>query len=96
MIARYGGEELAVLLPGASRDTAREIAERLRQAVRSAEITGLDGQRLPGVTVSIGVAQLEEGPQAGQDAAGTLAERFIEQADRALYRAKAAGRDQVA
>lgn len=106
MIARYGGEELAVLLPGAGREIAREIAERLLLAVRAAEITGIEGQRLPGVTVSIGVAQLEPGSGvaqlepgsviAGQDAAGTLAERFIEQADRALYRAKAAGRDQVA
>ena len=91
MIARYGGEELAVLLPGAGRETALEIAERLRVAVRSAEIVGLDGLRLPGVTVSIGVAQLEAGSPGEREP-----ERFIDHADRALYQAKAAGRDRAA
>lgn len=94
MIARYGGEEIAVLLPGAARDTAREIAERLLLAVRSAPITHHDGSALPGVTVSIGVAQMVsdvEGPQSSQ----VIADRFIEQADQALYRAKHAGRDRV-
>jgi diguanylate cyclase (GGDEF)-like protein len=96
MIARYGGEELAVLLPGASSEVAREIAERLRLAVRFAQITGLDGMPLPSVTVSVGVAQLQDEPGARHEASAVLAERFVEQADRALYRAKAAGRDQVA
>ena len=88
MIARYGGEEFAVLLPGAVRDVAREIAERLRVAVRLAPISGLDGKELPSVTVSIGVAQIA--PDM------TSPDRFIDQADQALYRAKQAGRDQVA
>ena len=95
MIARYGGEEIAVLLPGATREIAREIAERLLLAVRHAPITDHDGASLPSVTVSIGVAQMVpdvEGPQASQ----VIADRFIEQADQALYRAKQAGRDQVA
>jgi diguanylate cyclase (GGDEF)-like protein len=86
LIARYGGEEFAVLLPGAELHHARDVAERLREAVRKTSILGLDGRELPRVSVSIGVAALS----------GELnADRFLEAADRALYRAKHAGRDQV-
>jgi diguanylate cyclase (GGDEF)-like protein len=86
LLARYGGEEFAVLLPGASQDNACEVAERLRGAVKATELQHFDGRPLPSVTVSIGVAQMPN------DA--TL-EGFVELADRALYRAKHAGRDRV-
>jgi diguanylate cyclase (GGDEF)-like protein len=86
MIARFGGEEFAVLLPGASLEHGREIAERLRRAVSETTILGTDAKPLPTVTVSIGVAVLA--PQMDPDG-------FLEAADLALYRAKHAGRNRV-
>src|SRR5262249_40080003 len=90
LLARYGGEEFLVLLPGATLRQAREVAERLRRAVREAPIVHLDGTALPKVTVSIGAAEL-----SGSDER-LAPEAFVERADRALYRAKADGRDRVA
>jgi diguanylate cyclase (GGDEF)-like protein len=98
MIARFGGEEFAVLLPGARLTNAREIAERLRRAVRETAILGLDGRELPKVTASIGAAEMPDEPVHGEIEAASqrAAELFIERADQALYRAKSAGRDRVA
>lgn len=90
LLARYGGEEFLVLLPGATLHQAREVAERLRRSVRETPIPHVDGSLLPKVTVSVGVAEL---PDADEHLAP---EGFVERADRALYRAKAAGRDRVA
>jgi len=87
LVARYGGEEFAVLLPGAQLEQAREVAERVRRAVRGASVVHVDGRPLPSVTISLGVAQMPE------DATPT---GFIDVADSALYRAKEAGRDRVA
>lgn len=78
---RWGGEEFAVLLPFTSLADGAALAERLRLALR-ARVPHPGGEA---VTVSIGVAALGE---------GSLAEAMRE-ADRALYRAKAAGRDRV-
>jgi diguanylate cyclase (GGDEF)-like protein len=75
-----------VLLPGAALDNARDVAERLRAAVSGAQISYVDGSPLPSLTVSIGAAQMGE---AATPAA------LVERADRALYRAKEAGRDRV-
>jgi diguanylate cyclase (GGDEF)-like protein len=82
--ARFGGEEFAVLLRHATRQAALEVAERVRLAV-----DGLDLRewRVPGVSVSVGVAV---GARFDQPIADLLI-----QADRALYRAKRAGRNQV-
>ena len=78
--ARYGGEELAVLLPGTALSDAVEVAERIRAAVAG---TPVEHRR---VTVSAGVAAT-----AGDHSA----ELLIEAADRALYDAKSGGRDRV-
>jgi diguanylate cyclase (GGDEF)-like protein len=78
--ARYGGEELAVVLPGTGLSDAVEVAERIRAAV-----AGAPTEHRP-VTVSAGVAAT-----AGDHSAEVL----VEAADRALYEAKAAGRDRV-
>ena len=86
LLARYGGEEFAVLLPGAELEQAGVVAERVRRAVRSASVLDFDGRALPSVTISLGVAQMPE------EASAAL---FIDRADRALYRAKDAGRDRV-
>jgi diguanylate cyclase (GGDEF)-like protein/PAS domain S-box-containing protein len=83
---RYGGEELAVLLPESGAECAVDRAEKLRLAIRQLDLTHR-GQTLPAPTASFGVA---EHPQHGANAAD-----LIKAADRALYRAKEAGRDRV-
>lgn len=84
--ARLGGEELAVLLPETEAEGARAVAERLRRKLAALEHAGPDGSRFR-VTASLGVAELA--------AAGGTAERLHHAADRALYEAKAGGRDRV-
>ena len=82
--ARYGGEEFVVLLRNPTRDIAREVGERVRQAVRGLNVADLG---VPLVTVSVGVAVADSPDQP--------IEALVEQADAALYRAKRAGRDRV-
>jgi diguanylate cyclase (GGDEF)-like protein len=79
-VARYGGEELAVILPTCPWSESLAAAERIRGAV---EGLGLPG----GLTVSVGVAIY---PTHGLDA-----ESLVRAADRALYRSKAEGRNRV-
>ncbi|MFT0861799.1 GGDEF domain-containing protein [Ancylobacter sp. G4_0304] len=89
IVARVGGEEFDVLMPGASAEAALMGAERVRQAFRqSAQRLGMDG--IEG-TVSIGVASGEMPPGGFPDSVGPLMAR----ADIALYRAKALGRNRV-
>jgi diguanylate cyclase (GGDEF)-like protein len=83
MIARFGGDEFSILLPGAALEDARTCAERARWAVLRA--TDAD-PGAPKVTVSAGVAAAE--------AEDTL-ETLIARADDALYRAKLGGRNRV-
>ncbi|HLQ12920.1 MAG TPA: GGDEF domain-containing protein [Steroidobacteraceae bacterium] len=84
-IARYGGEEFAAMLPGADRDTAMVIAERMRLAVAgSSELARLAQQ---GVTISIGIAETT---------AALPVDAVMLAADRALYSAKAGGRNRCA
>jgi diguanylate cyclase len=83
---RFGGEEFAVILPGATLLVARNRAEAIRAALESLKIE-FEGTPLGPVTVSAGVASM---PPHGQDWAYTL-----QQADRALYTAKQAGRNRV-
>ena len=79
---RYGGEEFGLLLPETSRAGAEAIAERIRARLDSRVMIPEHGLR---VTTSIGCAALEPGD--------TSAAAWIARADRALYRAKAAGRN---
>lgn len=83
---RYGGEEFAVMIPEVPREVAMERAELIRRRTGELEIDHL-GERVGGVTVSIGVAYY---PAAGDSPA-----EIIEAADTALYRAKTAGRDRT-
>jgi diguanylate cyclase (GGDEF)-like protein len=83
MVARFGGDEFSILLPGADSEAARTCAERARWAVLKA--TEHD-PGAPKVTLSAGVAQAEEGD--------TL-ETLLARADDALYRAKLGGRNRV-
>lgn len=82
LACRFGGEEFAVILPEAGSGVAREVADRIRQAVASRPLQGVGR-----VTVSVGVATL---PRDALDAAGLL-----KCADQAAYAAKRAGRDRV-
>jgi diguanylate cyclase (GGDEF)-like protein/PAS domain S-box-containing protein len=84
--ARYGGEELVVVLPAMASAEALEAAERLRTLVAAQRIAAGDGRTLA-ITVSVGVAVFPEH--------GKTPEELLESADRALYRAKHAGRDCV-
>jgi diguanylate cyclase (GGDEF)-like protein len=84
VVARIGGEEFALLLPGVDHDAALAVAERLRAEV--AQAPAAEQQAIP-YTVSIGVAAMDDSV-AGIDA-------LIKQADQALYAAKRRGRNQV-
>jgi diguanylate cyclase (GGDEF)-like protein len=85
--ARYGGEEFALVLSDTTKPAAKEVAERTRQSVelRCQEISGMSLAKVP--TVSIGIATY---PADATDA-GDL----VRNADKALYTAKARGRNQV-
>jgi diguanylate cyclase (GGDEF)-like protein len=88
VLARYGGEEFACLLPDTPLRRARITAERMRAAIQALAIAhpaGVEGV----VTVSVGVASLVPGETGS-------VEQLVEVADRALYAAKAAGRNRIA
>jgi len=87
MAARYGGEEMALVLPDTHRDTAAAIAETIRRAIGALTIR-IEDKALT-VTVSIGVATAENG--------GPLSKvtHLIKAADMAVYAAKHAGRNCV-
>ncbi len=85
VLMRYGGEEYCAILPAASLRDCVEIAERIRHSI--ADLVVRHGENELRVTVSVGVASF---PAVGEDENGLLAA-----ADRALYRAKAEGRDRV-
>jgi diguanylate cyclase (GGDEF)-like protein len=85
LVARYGGEEFALILPNTSTPGAIHIAEQIRQALQALNIPHRATQRGQ-ITVSLGIATTI--PQA-KDSAHTL----VAAADRALYAAKAKGRN---
>ncbi len=87
VLGRLGGEEFAVLLAGCSREDAEGIADRVRAAFAATAVDLNDGRRVV-ATVSIGLAASKVPPYG--------VERLLNQADKALYVAKAGGRDCVA
>jgi diguanylate cyclase (GGDEF)-like protein len=90
ILARWGGEEFAALLPNASADSAHVVAERIRANVERAEIMlstgGPEGKAAVRMTVSIGLATCDE-PESIQS--------VMARADHNLYLAKNAGRNRV-
>ncbi len=87
IVARYGGEEFVVLLPEIDKSRADQVAEKLRRTVELRHFP--KEQYLPNknLTISIGIATLPDD--------STNSRELIEFADRALYRAKAEGRNRV-
>ena len=85
-IARMGGEEFAVLLPQTSLEDAYTMAERMRKSVADLRIPHAGSPSGSVVTISAGVAE---------SSGALLPEDLIHEADRALYRAKALGRNRV-
>lgn len=85
LAARYGGEELMAILPGAALDACIDAAERIRRRISEARLTRrTTGEEISSVSVSIGVAQFRM---------GETADGLIERCDKALYQAKRLGRN---
>lgn len=88
LTARHGGEEFAILLPGAPLKDAHMLAEAMRAAIRAVKVTKRSTAETIGtVTASFGVAQWR---------ANETEAAFLSRADDELYRAKTSGRDRVA
>ena len=83
-LGRYGGEEFIALLPATDMSAALSLAERVRKMVEQMPRSGDE----PACTVSIGLTVVQGGE--------TTPEALLLRADRALYKAKDAGRNQVA
>jgi diguanylate cyclase len=83
VLARWGGEEFLLLLPGTTPGDARAVLERMAERVRTMVVPGLDGER---ITFSAGLATRSAGEPCAE---------VISRADRALYAAKEAGRDRI-
>ncbi len=88
MVARFGGEEFAVLLPGADVQGAMRIGENIRRAVEGQKMEHKRSTAGPWVTVSVGVSSRT--PQVGE-----APESMLYDADMALYAAKQLGRNRV-
>jgi diguanylate cyclase (GGDEF)-like protein len=83
---RHGGEEFVLVLPGATLEQTRDRAEELCRALAAIEVL-FHGKTIGPITMSMGIAVF---PQHGSSP-----EAVIRQADRAMYRAKQAGRDRI-
>lgn len=86
VIARYGGEEFSVILPHSVREDALRLAERIRFAVRNFRFDGIKEKEM--ITVSIGVATFPHPEISDIDG-------LVRKADKAMYKAKEGGKDQV-
>jgi diguanylate cyclase (GGDEF)-like protein len=86
VVARFGGEEFAIILPQTDIDQGSVLADRIRKVIEDHPFDS-DGLRLP-VTISLGIAE-------APDSSIKTVEEFVAAADAALYRAKSRGRNRV-
>jgi len=86
-IARYGGEEFVLILPETKAESAKAVAERLRFTVENSDLPGQEKQPIGKITISVGGAIFPTD--------GIVSKQIIEKADRALYKAKNQGKNQV-
>lgn len=84
---RYGGEELAIVMPETTSESATSVGERIRSAVEKQPFEGESSQPNAKLTVSIGIAVLKNGHSD--------VEEFVSAADKALYKAKSVGRNRL-
>jgi len=87
-VGRWGGEEFGVVLPNATITQANMVANRIRRTLSELPLFDVEGQTLPKPTISQGIATIPDHTDN--------ADELVIIADRALYRAKERGRDQVA
>lgn len=86
--ARFGGEEFTVVLPSTGIEDAMKIAHAIHQAIgKLTLIRRSTKEQLPGITISVGAAQMHLGDDC---------EQLLERADQALYLAKEGGRNRIA
>ena len=85
VVSRYGGEEFSIIAPGASLETAAELAERIRSKIEAAPVR-VNGENVT-ITISVGVSTFPLKASSSSE--------LIQFADSALYRAKRAGRNRV-
>ncbi len=88
ILCRIGGEEFAAILPGTWHEAAIGLAQELRMSLEKSELINEAGQKIPGITISVGVATFPDHADNVSD--------LINAADSALYLAKQRGRSQVA
>jgi diguanylate cyclase (GGDEF)-like protein/PAS domain S-box-containing protein len=88
LVARFGGEEMAMLLPETSQEGASRMAEKIRLRVERLELPHQDSPVSPVVTISVGVGWSTPKP-------GDSLDRFLNAVDAALYRAKREGRNRT-
>src|SRR3546814_18085120 len=84
LVARWGGEEFALLLPGIELDVGRQVAERVRAAVEAIDCRDF----APGLSMTGSVGVTDSGACQNH-------ERMVSRADQRLYEAKAAGRNKA-
>lgn len=87
-VGRWGGEEFGIVLPNATTTQANMVANRIRRTLSELPLFNVEGKTIPKPTISQGIATIPE--HTGD------VDELVVIADRALYRAKAKGRDQVA
>ncbi len=91
--ARMGGEEFALVLPGADLEACTAAAERVRVAIEQLSIE-YEGERVR-ATMSLGCAAVPDVRSAGDEASEEVLARLLREADAALYEAKRLGRNRV-